>query len=597
MKKTVIRLLALNLALVLLLTGVFSAVAASVLVLGKNTVTIPSGGMVTTSFTPNANGTHWYWFGRTPYTSAANLRLYREGNYLDSVGDFFSLTGGNTYTTFLSGDLTAVEIRRMTKESLKDTFTVTGPHYYVPASDGYYISESMVTSSILRLYSATTGKELLPVNSLDVFFFDADQQYLMDVYGSYQLTKINYSDGFTYEVAADGTVTVTGYRGIYTDLVIPETIDGKAVTRIAEGAFANMLITSVALPNAMEEIGSKAFENCSQLNAVYFPEKALTIAVDAFDGSGCYNNGDNWEKGVFYIGAHLIYGGVSGSYTIREGTQVIHNGAFADNIGISSVTVPDSVTVIGDKAFNGCSRLSAIELPDSIVDFGRDVLNGSAYYNTASNWENNVLYADGYLLEAKAALAGAYEIPSGTVMILADAFKNCTKLEQVTVPATVRQIDENAFPKKVILWGYSDTEAQLYAEENGMTFIPLDVAPTLILTAPQKVQYVEGEALDLTGLKILADYGNGVSFDVTEDCTVSGFDTATPGKQTVVFTYREGTASYEVIVLGAKSTADAVYILQALVGLQEIDDPAAWDQNGDGRITIADAVLLLQSLA
>lgn len=44
-------------------------------------------------------------------------------------------------------------------------------------------------------------------------------------------------EDFEYEVKDDGMVEITGYNGEEVDLIIPEEIDGKLVTSIAEYAF------------------------------------------------------------------------------------------------------------------------------------------------------------------------------------------------------------------------------------------------------------------------------------------------------------------------------------------------------------------------
>ena len=44
-------------------------------------------------------------------------------------------------------------------------------------------------------------------------------------------------------------------------------------------------------------------------------------------------------------------------YVVREGTEVICDGAFSWCTSLQSVTIPNSVTSIGDEAFSGCTHL------------------------------------------------------------------------------------------------------------------------------------------------------------------------------------------------------------------------------------------------
>ena len=64
-----------------------------------------------------------------------------------------------------------------------------------------------------------------------------------------------------------------------------------------------------------------------------------------------------------------------------------------------------------------------------------------------------------------------------------------------------------------------------------------------------KTEYVQGEALDLTGLILTATWSTGETTEVAlKDVTVSGFDTNTPGTQTVKLTYQGAEARLTVTV-------------------------------------------------
>jgi len=75
-----------------------------------------------------------------------------------------------------------------------------------------------------------------------------------------------------------------------------------------------------------------------------------------------------------------------------------------------------------------------------------------------------------------------------------------------------------------------------------------------------KTEYVQGEALDLTGLTLTATWSTGETTEVAlKDVTVSGFDTNTPGTQTVKLTYKGADTRFTVTVT-PKSTDITVYI-------------------------------------
>ncbi len=89
----------------------------------------------------------------------------------------------------------------------------------------------------------------------------------------------------TYTIGDDGNVTITGYKGSPDYVSIPDTIEGKDVTAIGNGAFEGCTsLRDVAdFPSSMKYIGSRAFANCPKLTSVIISDKDAYVAPDAFD--------------------------------------------------------------------------------------------------------------------------------------------------------------------------------------------------------------------------------------------------------------------------------------------------------------------------
>ena len=99
--------------------------------------------------------------------------------------------------------------------------------------------------------------------------------------------EVEYYGDYAYTTLDDGTVSICGYtgtasekEGIYLD--IPSSINGAAVTQIAEEAFAyNDAIETVMIPESITSVGNSAFYHCVGLKAVAFsgtiPDFGFTI--------------------------------------------------------------------------------------------------------------------------------------------------------------------------------------------------------------------------------------------------------------------------------------------------------------------------------
>ncbi len=126
-------------------------------------------------------------------------------------------------------------------------------------------------------------------------------------------------------------------------------------------------LESIDLSNA-KEIYYEAFSDCTSLTDIILPKTSLQIShydtddLSPFHNTAYYNNADNWENGVLYIGNHLIdtKNNISGSYLIKDGTVDIAAGAFNDCVNLKSVTVPTSVERINCYAFDGCTSLKNV---------------------------------------------------------------------------------------------------------------------------------------------------------------------------------------------------------------------------------------------
>ena len=256
--------------------------------------------------------------------------------------------------------------------------------------------------------------------------------------GTVTASAEEYGD-FEYELLEGGTVEITDYQGHESELIIPETIDGKTVTAIGNSAFILCeSLQQITIPGEVKEIGSSAFHGCSQLKSVVIPDGVTTIADEAF--SNCIS-----LKNV----------------TLPNNLEVIYNGAFADCSSLESISIPSSVKSIGNYAFNGCEFLNSVTFADDsqLERVASDAFDYTGIYCDESNWENRMLYIGNCLYSGKYMpydiedpdpdalefAQGDITVKTGTKVIADGAFFGCTKLTGVTMPSSLTHIGSYAF--------------------------------------------------------------------------------------------------------------------------------------------------------
>ena len=79
----------------------------------------------------------------------------------------------------------------------------------------------------------------------------------------------------------------------------------------------------------------------------------------------------------------------------------------------------------------------------------------------------------------------------------------------------------------------------------------------ITVKVPEKIEYKQGENLDLTGMEVTAHYSDGKEEVLPEGSyTVSGYDANKVGKQTITVTYKDQTATFDVTVKEASKPVE-----------------------------------------
>lgn len=155
-----------------------------------------------------------------------------------------------------------------------------------------------------------------------------------------QQTRLHYK-------VVGNEITISGVEEGITKVDIPETIEGKTVTTIGEGAFYGRNdIVSITIPNTVEFIESWAFRGCENITEIKLPSSLKSIEGYAF--ADCKSLKE-----------------------IEIPCNLISDGTFYGCTKLEKVTFTNNVTTIGAGAyFQNCVSLKEIYIPSSVTSVG-----------------------------------------------------------------------------------------------------------------------------------------------------------------------------------------------------------------------------------
>jgi len=211
---------------------------------------------------------------------------------------------------------------------------------------------------------------------------------------------------------------------------ITEIVFNEGLEYIGEFAFSKLiLLSSVNLPDSLKAIGRGAFYYSSALSDMTLGEKIEEIGDSAFLDTEIYKSSVTNE---IYVGNWFIAlkDNTAPTLNVKEGTVGIADSALYANQYLTSVELPDSVKYIGKRSFAGSNIVSIV------TGGGVERISDEAFL---------------YCVKLIDAVLGSYdyenqEIKSSSLESIGNyAFMNCSALQRIKIPSTVKDIGSYAF--------------------------------------------------------------------------------------------------------------------------------------------------------
>lgn len=184
-------------------------------------------------------------------------------------------------------------------------------------------------------------------------------------------------------------------------------------------AFRYTGLTTLQLNNGLETIGEYAFADCDSMKAATFPNTLTSLGQYALE------NCDELQKVVFPKSLTALPRSVCGTckklqeVTLPENLESIGPYAFYNANSLLSLVLPQTLQTIEYAAFYHTSSLGALVLPPSVKTVGDEAFHYSMMPSLTLN--------------------------EGLETIGKNAFRECDRIKEVTIPSTIKSLGHAAF--------------------------------------------------------------------------------------------------------------------------------------------------------
>ncbi|WP_144007472.1 leucine-rich repeat protein [Prevotella sp. P4-98] len=225
---------------------------------------------------------------------------------------------------------------------------------------------------------------------------------------------------------------------------IGECLMMKSLCALLNDAEFSKLYALFLLAHSQQELSAVSFR-LFLLNKVEKPIEEV-LSTEATEEDFKYAIIDGYGVKYSRDGKKLLKASLSfceKEYAVREGTEVICDGAFSECESLQSVTIPNSVTGIGGDAFYLCESLQSVTIPNSVTGIEDEAFYLCESLQSVTIPNSVISIGDGAFSSCESLQS--VTIPNSVTSIGDEAFGGCTSLQSITIPNSVTSIGDEAF--------------------------------------------------------------------------------------------------------------------------------------------------------
>ena len=202
------------------------------------------------------------------------------------------------------------------------------------------------------------------------------------------------------------------------NLVLPQTL-----TTIADQVFQNSKLKNIQIFGNLTTIGASAFSGCTSLSTITIPANVTTIGASAFSGCTALS---------------------TVTFENESNLSALNDNVFRKCI-ITNIRIPAKVATISSTAFAYCNALQTVSFEENscLTTLTRTFAGLPALQRIAI--PASVETIDGTFSGCTSLPTVTFESGSKLRTIGSGAFRNCTELTAIEIPASVVTIKDSAF--------------------------------------------------------------------------------------------------------------------------------------------------------